>query len=191
MKADGNTNSNQTRWSQHTNPCHYRPPLRSFCASNSTSLLQRAQSALMLLCHHLAMLPCCHVIMFPCINIKYFKSTWNQCAWCLEAPKPLCVKCMCGSERPNCVCVSVCVACQKNTATLEKHVRPWYCWFTTSPNIWMLGSWPMPSDTAKPWRTKQPKESKEKLCLGMDRKKHSRATAKAKTTAAAAAAASN
>ena len=111
MKADGNTNSNQTRWSQHTNPCHYRPPLRSFCASNSTSLLQRAQSALMLLCHHLAMLPCCHVIMFPCINIKYFKSTWNQCAWCLEARKPLCVKCMCGSERPNCVCVCVCVCC--------------------------------------------------------------------------------
>lgn len=105
MKADGNTNSNQTRWSQHTNPCHYGPPLRSFCASNSTSLLQRAQSALMLLCHHLAMLPCCHVIMFPCINIKYFKSTWNQCAWCLEACKSLCVKRMCGSERPNCVCV--------------------------------------------------------------------------------------
>ena len=104
-------------------------------------------------------LPCyhVHVIMFPRINIKCAKSTWNQHAWHLEA----CSHCVCKGhvqKRTSKLCVIIMLHWKKKQQLLKKYLRQRHCWFTTSPNIWMLGSWPMPSDTAKPWRTHQPKD---------------------------------
>ena len=89
-----------------TPPAFYRGPSRHWCCC-----------VIILPCYHVVMLSCFHASISNISNQHE-----NQCAWCLEARKPLCVKCMCGSERPNCVCVCLCVLHAKKTQQLWKNM---------------------------------------------------------------------